>query len=81
MSSYISSTLPEQFCYCQPYALVYSTFNLLFQPYEADIASCQFENHHLQIQEAGVGVQQKKSKLRKGNAIGMRKAGMTEQGG
>lgn len=44
------------------------------------IAPSQFENHHLQIQEAGLGVSQKKSRLREGNAARMRKAGMTEQG-
>lgn len=43
--------------------------------------SSQFENHHLQIQEAGVEVEQKRSRLRKGNAIRMKKAGVTEQGG
>lgn len=45
------------------------------------IASSQFENHHLQIWEVGVGAEQEKSRLRKGNAVGMRKAGMAEQGG
>lgn len=44
------------------------------------IAPSQFENHHLQIQEAGLGVSRKKSRLRERNAARMRKAGMTEQG-
>lgn len=47
---------------------------------DAMIAPSQFENHHLQIQEAGPGVSRKKSRLREGNAARMRKAGMTEQG-
>lgn len=71
---------PEQSCHCQPYALVHSTLNLLLQPHGNDDCPSQFENHHLQIQEAGLGVSQKKSRLREGNAARMRKAGMTEQG-
>lgn len=69
---------PEQSCHCQDYALVHSTLNLLLQPLMS--APSQFENHHLQIQEAGLGVSQQRSRLREGNAARMRKAGMTEQG-
>lgn len=51
-----------------------------FSLMELMLAPSQFENHHLQIQEAGLGVSQKNSRLREGNAGRMRKAGMPEQG-